>query len=265
MHGKNNWVTVKVRGWSFLVIPELVSTEFLDICCLPAKYFPPGTYKVNSSINTEVRKFQFCGRNYFLKEYFPLNWKKQLKILRRGERLAGVAQQMLKFGFLTPHVVGIGRKGKNRRVITEAIESAQDVWQVLYPDFKNYRGHVSDGFVYAFGRQIGTLHRCGFFHGDLRWRNILTRREEGEWKFFFIDNDRTVRFRFGIPDRFRIKNLTQVLFSGLLLDWPQSDWETFLKGYFEKAGVPQAKRDRLVMKVEEKARMRLVDRLRRRE
>jgi hypothetical protein len=207
-----------------------------------------------------VRRFSYQGRHYFLKEYFFLGWKKHLKLFRRGERLVRVARQLTENGFLTPRVVAIGRHGGNRRVVTEAVENALDVWQVLYPDFQQQRGEVDDTFLYALGCTVGNLHRSGFCHGDLRWRNVLTRLEPEGWKFYFIDNDRTRQFRGGIPFHCRVKNLSQILFSGLLVDWPPSDWQMFLRGYFVQAGLPPDRQDKLVASVEGKARQRLAER-----
>lgn len=254
------YVSTKVGCWEFFLVPELARASFAKFCSLPSAVFQEGVSHVVSSLNTEVRRFEYGGRGYYLKEYFFLSWKKHIKVLRRGERLLTIARQLEDFGFLTPRVVGIGKNGKNRRVVTEEVEDALDVWQVLYPDFKHYRGHIDDGFIYAFGRTIGDLHRCGFLHGDLRWRNVLTRWDRGQWQFFFIDNDRTKRYRFGIPFYGRLKNLTQILFSGLLLNWPQSDWQVFLQGYFDTSGLSQSARNKIVVRVDEKAQRRLAER-----
>jgi len=240
--------------------PALAEPSFATFCGLPAAVCLEGMIPVVSSGNTEVRRFCHEGRGYFLKEFFFLGWKKHLKVLKRGEWLVSIAAQLEEHGFHTPRVVGIGRNGKNRRVVTEAVEDVRDVWQILFPDFQTYRGEVDDGFVYALGCNVGKLHRAGFFHGDLRWRNVLARLDVDCWKFYFIDNDRTRRFRFGIPFRFRVKNLAQVLFSGLLLDWPQRDWKIFLLGYADNSGLSKSILDKLVSSVEKKAKKRLIDR-----
>jgi tRNA A-37 threonylcarbamoyl transferase component Bud32 len=253
-------VSVRAGSWTFAVSPELADTAFARFCGLPAGECPDGVSPVVSSVNTEVRRFEYGGRGYFLKEYFFLGWKKHLQISRRGERLLRIARQIGEHGFLTPRVVATGRCGKGRRVVTEAVEEARDIWQVLFPDFIHYRGDMDDGFVHALGCTIGNFHRCGFFHGDLRWRNVLARRGGDGWKFYFIDNDRTARFPLGIPLYCRVKNLSQILFSGLLVGWPERDWQEFLRGYLASSGLRHSARGPLVARVEEKARKRLLAR-----
>ena len=248
---------LQAAGWTFSIVPELAVPAFATMCSLPKGSCPAGVSSVVSSVNTEVRRFGYLGRDYFLKEYFFLGWKKHLKLFRRGERLVRVARQLTEKGFLTPRVVAIGTHGGNRRVVTEAVDNALDVWQVLYPDFQQQRGEVDDTFLYALGSTVGNLHRSGFCHGDLRWRNVLTRLDPEGWKFYFIDNDRTFWFRFRIPLRYRVKNLSQILFSGLLIGWQQGDWQVFLEGYFGSSGLRGQDFDKLVLKVEKHANKRL--------
>lgn len=260
MNLRNEFVLIQAGGWKYQLRPDLAEPTFANLCTLPAAEFSESVVPVVSSPNTEVRRLSYLGRAYFLKEYFFLGWKKHLKVLRRGERLLHIAARMEEHGFLTPRIVGIGRSGRNRRVVTEAVEDAQDVWQVLFPDWCNYRGVVDDDFVLSLGRTVGRFHDCGFFHGDLRWRNVLTRRDNGRWNFYFIDNDRTRLSRFGVPFRCRVKNLSQILFSGLLLHWPENDWEIFLQGYFQGSDLSHPLRKKLISKVEERAAKRFAAR-----
>jgi tRNA A-37 threonylcarbamoyl transferase component Bud32 len=53
------------------------------------------------------------------------------------------------------------------------------------------------------------MHAAGIFHGDLRLGNVLVQKNEGQWRFFFIDNERTKKF-YHLPDSLRLKNLVQV-------------------------------------------------------
>lgn len=253
---RSDLIPAKAGGWKFLLDPHLAGPLFAGYCGLPTGEYPEGVVPVVSSANTEVRRFDYKGSGYYLKEYFFLSWKKHFKVARRGQRLIRVARDLSAFGFLTPRIVGIGKRGLNRRVVSEAVEDTRDIWQVLFPDMSQYRGAVDDGFVMALGLIVGRLHRCGFCHGDLRWRNVLARKDEDEWKFYFIDNDRTKRYRFGLPFRCRVKNLSQILFSGRLLDWPEQDWQIFLQGYSEASGLSVPSRNKLVSKVEKRVNKR---------
>jgi tRNA A-37 threonylcarbamoyl transferase component Bud32 len=63
--------------------------------------------------------------------------------------------------------------------------------------------------IRLFGRTIGRMHASNIFHGDLRLNNVLLRREGGNWRFFFLDNERTRKFN-KLPFRCRVKNLVQL-------------------------------------------------------
>lgn len=252
---KDNYDLVKSGEWRFHVCHNLANSDFAHLCSLTNSELSNVMLPVASSVNTEVRRFFYKDTEYYLKEYFFVSWKKHFKVLNRGRRLIRIARTMREYGFLTPDVVAIGTSGWRRRVVTAAVKDARDVWDVLFPVDNQYRGFVDDGFVYDLGRTIGRLHESGFCHGDLRWRNILTRNDAG-WRFYFIDNDRTVRYRAGIPLRGRIKNLSQILFSGLLLRWPDCEWQTFQQGYFVQSTLSPFDRSKLIAKVESRAAKR---------
>jgi tRNA A-37 threonylcarbamoyl transferase component Bud32 len=59
------------------------------------------------------------------------------------------------------------------------------------------------------GNEIGTLHKAGVCHGDLRLSNILVEEEDNDIVFYFIDNERTSDFS-RVPRRLIKKNLVQV-------------------------------------------------------
>ena len=63
--------------------------------------------------------------------------------------------------------------------------------------------------IRAFAKTVGRMHARGIFHGDLRLGNVLAAREGQNWRFFFIDNERTRKFH-RLPSRLRLKNLVQV-------------------------------------------------------
>jgi hypothetical protein len=63
--------------------------------------------------------------------------------------------------------------------------------------------------ITSFGETVGRMHADGIFHGDLGLDNVLVREEEGRWRFFFIDNERTKKVR-RLPAGMRLKNLVQI-------------------------------------------------------
>lgn len=89
---------------------------------------------------------------------------------------------------------------------------------------KRYAGTLSDArrkekvdLVRAFGRFLGSLHRDGIYHGDLKAVNVFVSSAEGDDpRFFLVDYDR-VRFLRSVARRRRVKNLAQVAASVAVL------------------------------------------------
>ncbi len=65
------------------------------------------------------------------------------------------------------------------------------------------------GLIRAFAETVGRMHARGICHGDLRLGNVLAVADRDRWRFYFIDNERTRKFR-SLPARLRLKNLVQV-------------------------------------------------------
>ena len=59
------------------------------------------------------------------------------------------------------------------------------------------------------GRTVGRMHKAGIFHGDMRLGNMLGRKNKDGRQFFFLDNERTKKFR-RLPFRLRVRNLVQL-------------------------------------------------------
>lgn len=58
--------------------------------------------------------------------------------------------------------------------------------------------------------EIRRLHQHGFVHGDLTPTNILVEVEGGKASFFFVDNDRTLRYPPWFPQLLWRRNLVQL-------------------------------------------------------
>ncbi len=97
-------------------------------------------------------------------------------------------------------------------LVTFGIEDSKSVYDIISEprwtstaeQFRNLRETIR-----AFGRTIGRMHANNIFHGDLRLNNVLVRREGGNYRFFFLDNERTKKFD-KLSFRQRVKNLVQV-------------------------------------------------------
>ncbi len=195
---------------------------------------------VRSSRFTDVYRFGVrFGDNekvVYLKEYFHRSgWDFIKHFFRssRASRALKAAFVLAENGFESPTIIAVG----NRKFaflttrsfgVTLEIEKARSVYQIVTADSTSSPQDKQDGpktkqwirqahhklrerrsFIRAFGRTIGRMHAEGIFHGDLRLGNVLARKEADGWHFFFLDNERTRKFR-RLPARLRLKNLVQI-------------------------------------------------------
>jgi hypothetical protein len=110
-------------------------------------------------------------------------------------------------------------------------------------------------FIRDFGQTIGRMHARGIFHGDLRLGNILVRREENLWRFFFIDNERTRKFS-RLPFMYRLKNLVQLNMGphGIM---SSTDRMRFFNEYLAQNGMSREERKTLIAATLKKTARRL--------
>jgi tRNA A-37 threonylcarbamoyl transferase component Bud32 len=98
------------------------------------------------------------------------------------------------------------------------------------------------------------MHAAGIFHGDLRLGNVLVQKNEGQWRFFFIDNERTKKF-YHLPDSLRLKNLVQVnMFREGI---SRTDRLRFFKAYLKENPSIVRKRNKWAKKIVTKTNRRL--------
>ncbi len=182
---------------------------------------------IKSSSFTTVIKFENkeTGRSYYYKEFLDRGLKDILKSLfgfYRAKKAFKAGQLLLRENFRTPEPVLYGIKKKNYFVlknflITESVD-AERTYEYIK---KHYIMPISSrlikekrSMICAAGKEIGRLHKSGFFHGDLRVGNILISGTGKNAKFYFIDNERTLK-RKKLPEKFRLKNLVQLNMLGL--------------------------------------------------
>ncbi len=218
---------------------------------------------VRSSRFADVYRFgvRFGGveKMVYLKEYFHRSWWDFVKHFFRSSRArrAMEADIMLAAnGFESPTIVAMGQRKfafltARNFIATLEVENARSVYRIVIDEQNGSRAEQireRRSFIKAFGRTIGRMHAEGIFHGDLRLGNVLARKEvdstlrqssvqagspQGdEWHFFFLDNERTKKFR-RLPARLRLKNLVQI---NMFEPWAASDTDRmrFFKEYWAR-------------------------------
>jgi hypothetical protein len=137
--------------------------------------------------------------------------------------------------------------------ITESVAEDRELDRYLLHRFQDHSGHEWRRFIQAFGRWVGSLHRAGIYHRDLKTCNILVREEAGKWRFTLIDLE-DVAFEAAIGIERIVRNLVQINCSV-----PKSisvgDRLRFLNAYLEVNPVSLEKRG-FVKRVYEESRMR---------
>jgi len=184
----------------------------------------PGQYEFKtlpSSEHSRVHKFivsvDDADREVYVKQYphkSILHFLKCLFFYGSPARQAFNAELMLEEnGFDVADMVAMGEchagfiKTKSF-LATLGIENAKSVRKHI---LETREIQLADWrkFIRDFGQTIGRMHARGIFHGDLRLGNILARRDDNLWRFFFIDNERTRKFG-KLPFTYRLKNLVQL-------------------------------------------------------
>ena len=108
--------------------------------------------------------------------------------------------------------------------------------------------------ISSLGRTIGRMHAAGIFHGDLRAGNVLVGKADQTWQFFFIDNERTRKFR-RLPNRLRLKNLVQT--NMFRKNITRTDRLRFFKSYLQGNPMTRPNRTKWAKKVVTKTTHRL--------
>ncbi len=198
-----------------------------------------------SSQRSHIHKFNISidgnSRNVYVKEYLfksILHFIKCIFFSGTPAKKAFRAEAMLaQNGFDVAKVVAMGeyRKGilktKNFLASLEIENAIPLLRHILKIKEITNTQQLADWrkFIYDFGKVIGKMHSKGIFHGDLRLGNILVRQDDNNWRFFFIDNERTRKFGL-LPVTLRIKNLVQ-LNMGPLGIISRTDRMRFFKAY----------------------------------
>jgi tRNA A-37 threonylcarbamoyl transferase component Bud32 len=175
---------------------------------------PPDWEWVNSSANSIVARRLTPPPAYY-KEFLSRSPFESVKSLLRGSRCqrAVIRGEILKKkGFHSPKVHCWGKKGQRYFMVTEGIDAVSlstHIEKHWIPPLSGKELVAKRKLIKKLGNEIGTLHRAGVCHGDLRLSNILVEEVDNNIVFHFIDNERNSYFS-KVPRRLIKKNLVQV-------------------------------------------------------
>ncbi|HUT30540.1 MAG TPA: lipopolysaccharide kinase InaA family protein [Sedimentisphaerales bacterium] len=209
--------------------------------------------------------FEGGTRGLYFKRYLSRSlWDfvKQLVRASKAKRALRGCLMLEENGFKTSPVVAAGERifgfmTTTSFLVTSEIETAKGIHQWLSDGFGELSGEqleLKRDLIRAFGRTIGRMHAAGIFHGDLRLANVLARREKNGWEFFFLDNERTRKFR-KLPGRLRLKNLVQA--NMIEQDITNTDRMRFFREYKGENAISRREAERLTGKILKKTSRRL--------
>lgn len=229
---------------------------------------------VQSSVVSRVYKFTTrlddSKRCVYFKQYLyrsVLDFIKHLVRSSRARRAFQAALMLERNGFKAPVIVAMGEckfsfLERENFLLTLEVEEAKPIHKFI-PESLEYftKEQLNDlrELIRKFGRTVGRMHAAGIFHGDLRLGNVLVRRDKNGRHIFFIDNERTRKFR-RLPARLRLKNLVQanMLISECIT---KTDRMRFFKSYLQENIDIRGWHKKLANKIDTKTRERLKTKL----
>lgn len=225
--------------------------------------------RVRSSDYTRVYRcrvtFDGVGQMLYLKRYlYHSVWDFAKRLFRSSRAKCAFRASLIleNGGFDTPCVVGLlercrGPVCTDNLLLTREVAGSMKLGAYL-SQFFDRPGEQSllkkRRLISSFGETVGRMHAEGIFHGDLGLGNVLVREEEGKWRFFFIDNERTKQFS-RLPGRMRLKNLVQInmFWRGI----SNTDRMRFFKAYLNENFHLESRCDEWVQKVIKETNNRL--------
>lgn len=183
------------------------------------------------------RGIQLCLKHYLYRSIW--DFIKHLFRPSRAMRAFKASLMLEENGLGCPGVVAVGEFRYDLIyakpfLITRKLQKAKSLC-VCIRDFGDVKKHGTlterRDFFNSLGSTIGKMHASKIFHGDLRPGNVFAEQDDGKWKFFFLDNERTMKLR-RLPHRRRLKNLVQI---NMIVDGiSYTDRMRFFKSYLEE-------------------------------
>jgi len=155
------------------------------------------------------------GQEYYFKRMPPRDWRDRIKHKlgsSRARRALAAGDQLRSAGLLTPRVACViehrSAAGVRESVlVTETVPEARNFLELMRTPSLGILNSLPRmrALLEQIARAVGRIHAAGFYHGDMRWGNLLCQGRETYW----LDNERTRRYG-KLPVRLRIQNLAQM-------------------------------------------------------
>ncbi len=204
----------------------------------------------DQSVGVYIKDYCFRSRADFLKHFFRAS---------RARRAFNASFMLRENGFNAPEPLILMQK-KAGPFTTKAIlitREAVDAQKLRHTFWKVVENGLTPkrNFLKKFGRVIGRMHARGIIHGDLRIGNVLVQESGGDHSFWFIDNERTVRFA-SPPVNLIKKNLVQLNMFGYK-SLSNTDKMRFIKEYAQQRGLSREEMRNIVRLVLDKTSWRV--------
>jgi Lipopolysaccharide kinase (Kdo/WaaP) family. len=172
--------------------------------------------RIESSQSAVVHEGNVEALPCYFKRYLIRDFKDRIKHIIRPSRARRAMRGDAKVqscGFNSPRVLCLIEERisgllRQSALVTEAIKGAPSVSYWINQGFAD-SPELRQRFLPAFGHMAGAWHSKGLHHGDMRLGNILCRFFNGEFVFYWLDNERTKRYT-TLPLSRRVNNLVQV-------------------------------------------------------
>lgn len=266
MSSNNGYTTEKHNGWEITRHDMIPPAEALRVLSELAAGSPdPEAFeKIPSSVNARVLRSVIKTRQekipVYIKRYFyrsRLDYFKHLLRPGRGKRAFDASLMLRKNGFNAPEPLIIMQK-KTGPFRADNILITKKAPDALYfgTVFNNIRTSpgARKAFLTEFGQIVGRMHSLGIIHGDMRLSNVLVQKDKGKHFFWFIDNERTWKYR-KPPLMLVRKNLVQANLFGSSAS--RTDRMRFMKAYADQRGLSSEEMRKLVSLVLDRTAWRI--------
>lgn len=159
-------------------------------------------------------------KSLYLKLFLPRDcWERYKALIRpsRARRTLQANRTLTGLGFQTKDIIGLAEYRRYGMItqsllVSRALPGIHEVRSVLREPDHGFRNNsqARRALIRQLGAELGAWHKAGLYHGDLRLSNLMVRFDAGISRFFWMDNERTRRFR-ALPRTRRLRNLVQVI------------------------------------------------------